>query len=289
VFCAKCGTSIPDTAAQCPQCGASTAAPPRPNVPPPSPQATQPSPAWQNVPQAQRYYGPQQTDGKAVGSLILGILAIFPFGLLAGIPAVVLGHLSKSSIARSMGRLKGDGMATAGLIMGYASVALIPLILIIAAIAIPSLLRARMAANESGAVSTVRTVNTAQMTYASSYPDKGYAVDLATLGPGSEGSCTSPGYPSASHACLLDEVLAGPSCTAGSWCAKGGYRFNTTATCGSDGVCSGYVITATAAVPGSTGSQSFCSTADAVIRVHRSGPVLRPLTMEECQAWPAIQ
>src|SRR5229473_2261001 len=64
-------------------------------------------------------------DGKAVVSLILGILAIFPFSIFAGIPAVVLGHISRSSIARSMGRLKGEGMALAGLIMGYLSVALI--------------------------------------------------------------------------------------------------------------------------------------------------------------------
>src|SRR5713226_3901433 len=90
--------------------------------------------------------GPQVTDGKAVVSLILGILAIFPFSIFAGIPAVVLGHISRSSIARSMGRLKGEGMALAGLIMGYLSVALIPMILIIAAIAIPNLVRAKIQA-----------------------------------------------------------------------------------------------------------------------------------------------
>jgi type IV pilus assembly protein PilA len=285
MYCFKCGASIPDTAANCPQCGASTsAAPPStppPSATPPTPVAA-PSPGWQNVAQPQRYYGPQQTDGKAVGSLILGILAIFPLGIFAAIPAVVLGHLSKSSIARSLGRLKGDGMATAGLIMGYASIALIPLVLIIAAIAIPNLLRARISANESAAASTVRTVNTAQVTYVTSYPSAGYARSLAVLGPGED--CTNPANVNEQHACLIDRILA---CSE-TWCVKGGYRYNTTAVCDSNGVCDKYVITATPAVPGSTGHQSFCSTSDAVIRVRRRGPVSQPLTLEECQAWPPL-
>jgi len=225
-----------------------------------------------------------------VGSLILGILAIFPLGIFAAIPAVILGHISKSSIARSMGRLKGEGMALAGLILGYASIALIPLVLIIAAIAIPNLMRARMDANERAARSTVRTVNSAQMTYIATYPDKGYAVDLATLGPGSEGSCSTPDYPSAAHACILDGVLAGPSCTAGSWCAKGVYQFNTTAICGGDGVCSDFVVTA---IPGAPmgGAKSFCSTRDGVVRfkAFNASAVDAPLTVEACQSWPALR
>ncbi len=119
MYCFQCGASMPDVSSACPQCGASTAGASRPSVPPQV--AAAPAPAWRNVPQAQPYAGPQQTDGKAVGSLVLGILALFPLGLLAGIPAVVLGHLSKSSITKSMGRLKGAGMATAGLVMGYMS------------------------------------------------------------------------------------------------------------------------------------------------------------------------
>src|SRR5215472_13755775 len=181
MFCFNCGASMADTAQACPRCGALVTAVPQSSPPP------VPLPAGAAaVPQQ---YAGQETDGKAVGSLILGILAIFPFGLLAGIPAVVLGHMSKSSIAKSMGRLKGEGMATAGLIMGYFSVAFVPLILIIAAIAIPTLMRPRMAANEAAAASTVRTVNTAQLAYTTQYPAKGYAPDLSTLGPGPSGEC----------------------------------------------------------------------------------------------------
>jgi type II secretory pathway pseudopilin PulG len=58
-------------------------------------------------------------------------------------------------------------MALAGLITGYISVAVIPVILIIAAIAIPSLLRSRQVAQESAAVSNLRTINTAEVTYLS--------------------------------------------------------------------------------------------------------------------------
>ena len=62
----------------------------------------------------------------------------------------------------------------------------VAIILIIAAIAIPNLLRARMAANESSAASSVRTVNTAQVTYQSTYPTTGYAAALKDLGANEE-------------------------------------------------------------------------------------------------------
>ena len=55
----------------------------------------------------------------------------------------------------------------------------VAIILIIAAIAIPNLLRARMAANESSAVASIRTINTGMITYNSSYPTVGYATTLA--------------------------------------------------------------------------------------------------------------
>jgi type II secretory pathway pseudopilin PulG len=105
-----------------------------------------------------------RTDGKAIGSLVCGLLSLFCFSILTGIPAVILGHLSRSSIRNSMGRLKGEGMALAGLILGYISIALIPIVLIIASISIPSLLRARQAANEAGAIANLRTINSAEAT-----------------------------------------------------------------------------------------------------------------------------
>ena len=66
----------------------------------------------------------------------------------------------------------------------------VAIILIIAAIAIPNLLRARMAANESAAASSIRTVNTAEVSYILAYPTVGYAAALTTLGGASP--CTAP-------------------------------------------------------------------------------------------------
>ena len=66
----------------------------------------------------------------------------------------------------------------------------VAIILIIAAIAIPNLLRARMAANESAAASSIRTLNTAQVSYITAYPTVGYGATLAALGGASP--CTAP-------------------------------------------------------------------------------------------------
>ncbi len=74
----------------------------------------------------------------------------------------------------------------------------VAIILIIAAIAIPNLLRSRIAANEASAVGSIRTINTSEVTYASTYPQVGFA-DLASLG-GAGGSSTG--------AVLIDSVLA---------------------------------------------------------------------------------
>ena len=111
-------------------------------------------------------YGAQETSGLAIASLIFGLLFfVFPAAVLA----VILGHISNSQIRKSAGRLKGAGMSLAGMILGYVGIAFIPIILIIAAIAIPNLLRARMAANEASAVHSLRNIATAAVNYQSTY------------------------------------------------------------------------------------------------------------------------
>jgi hypothetical protein len=154
-------------------------------------------------------------------------------------------------------------------------------VLIGAAIAIPNLLRSKMTANEEAAVSTLRVINISEVTYSTEYPKKGYAPSLAVLGPGPNSNCTDG---TAAHACLLDEKLADPSCTAGKWCIKSGYKFTVRSTCTTAGICSSYVATATPVTAGSTGANSYCSTTDAVIRKQK-GPVDTPLTMAQCKAW----
>jgi hypothetical protein len=93
----------------------------------------------------------------------------------------VLGHLGLSEIKKSAGRLKGEGMAIAGLVMGYLGIAMIPFILIIAAIAIPNLLRARIAANETSAIRTVRSINSAEVSHSAANPEKGFTCSVDEL------------------------------------------------------------------------------------------------------------
>lgn len=225
--------------------------------------------------------------------MILGIASIvLCLSFLAGIPAIILGHISLSKIKKSMGRLKGEGMALTGLILGYLS---LPFILIIAAIAIPNLLRARISANEAAAASTVRTINTTQITYSTSYPAQGYARDLATLGSGPSGDCSAGG--TAEHACLLDSQLGNANCTSGVWCQKDQYKFTVSTNCaapnfgaqqqGTENACAEYVIAATP-LNSNTGLHNYCSVSDAVIRSRLGRPMVRPPTADECKEWAPL-
>jgi type IV pilus assembly protein PilA len=129
------------------------------------------------------YTGPKETSGKAIGSLICGLIFFF---FPSSVGAIILGHLALSDIRHSAGRLTGRGMAIGGLVMGYAGVSLIP-ILIIAAIAIPNLLLSRIAANEASAVGSLRMIVTAAYRYRDSYSN-GYPPSLSAMG-GSGPSC----------------------------------------------------------------------------------------------------
>jgi len=166
VFCSACGNNVTVGDKFCRVCGREQSEP-APAAPAPGTAATGLQPA-----------APTETSGKAIASLICGLF-IFAFPL--SILAIIFGHLSLSEIRKSAGRLKGRGMAIAGLILGYGGVAAIPLILIIAAIAIPNLLRARIAVNESSAEVSVRTVIAAEASYASAHPESGYTCTLADL------------------------------------------------------------------------------------------------------------
>jgi type IV pilus assembly protein PilA len=114
----------------------------------------------------------------AIVSLVCGLLFfLFPVAIVA----IITGHLSLSEIRKSAGRLKGEGAAIAGLVLGYLGIVAIPFILIIAAIAIPNLLRARIAANESSAVASVRALNSAETSFMLDHVDKGYTCELSDL------------------------------------------------------------------------------------------------------------
>jgi type IV pilus assembly protein PilA len=133
----------------------------------------------------------------------------------------------------------------------------VAIILIIAAIAIPNLLRARMAANESAAASSVRTLNTAEVSYITAYPQTGYAAAIGNLG-GTPAVCAAGA--SIANACLIDNNLATATAAPG----KSGYLFGATAQAGATSYeAAGWPVTLN-----STGTKSFCSIEDAVIRVN---------------------
>jgi type IV pilus assembly protein PilA len=143
----------------------------------------------------------------------------------------------------------------------------VAIILIIAAIAIPNLLRSRMAANEASAVGSIRTVNTAAISFNSSYGD-GFPVTLAQIG------TTGTAAVSCANSEYLDSVL-----TKGK---KSGYSFtlgagatvwpaaSVPAGCVAGSV-DGYTVTAVPQNQGTTGQRSFCSDATGVIRYDATG------------------
>ena|SRR5712691_5304535 len=141
----------------------------------------------------------------------------------------------------------------------------VAIILIIAAIAIPSLLRARIAANDSAAASTIRTINTSEVAYVTAYPVTGYSQSLQTLGPGVPPVvCTTPANVTAASACLIDSLVG---CSVNGPCAKSGYAYYITGTVPAAGVpAADYVASAGALTIGVSGSTDYCAYTDGVVR-----------------------
>lgn len=141
----------------------------------------------------------------------------------------------------------------------------VAIILIIAAIAIPNLLRSRMAANEASATSTIRTLNTSEVTFNATYAS-GYTDTLNRLGAPAAGSLAD-----ANRADLVDPVLAGMA-TGGTPTSflKSGYNFLYTPT-GSNttfGFIAAYQMSANPQMRGSTGQRSFFTNEPLVIRAN---------------------
>ena len=131
----------------------------------------------------------------------------------------------------------------------------VAIILIIAAIAIPNLLRARMAANEASAAASIRTINTAEITYQTNYPATGFAAAITNLG--GLAPCTA----AIATACLIDSNLSGGT--------KTGYTF--VATGGTVAPFTTYTANGTPVTPNQTGVRAFCSFEDAVVRADPAG------------------
>jgi len=137
----------------------------------------------------------------------------------------------------------------------------VAIILIIAAIAVPNLLRSRIAANESSTAQSLRTISTANATYSSVY-GIGYALDLSKLGPPAGGGVTKD------EADLIESSLATTQ-------VKSGYNFATYTNDGNAGTQADPVLEYTlVAKPSSvqaTGVSTFCVDGTSVIRKDPSG------------------
>jgi competence protein ComGC len=244
--CLTCGSAINGPASFCPKCGA------------PVPVATQAKPASTSTVAQAVAAAPapakSETDLKAVLSLVLGVLS-FVLSVFSGIPAVILGHLSRASIRKSGGRLKGEGMALGGLIMGYISVFLVPVLLMIVSLAIPNYFRASIVSNEANALKTVTMINTAVASY--KYEHKEFPASLQEL----SNSALVP----------LDAELS-------SLGQKNGYQFTYDRSPGQRG----YMLYADPLFL-HTGQRHFYSDASGVIRYekdHAATPASQPLTSE---------
>jgi type IV pilus assembly protein PilA len=134
----------------------------------------------------------------------------------------------------------------------------VAIILIIAAIAIPNLLRSKMSANEAGAVGTLKTFNSVLVQYASTYPGPtppcGFPPSLTNLGPGNPAT--------ANAADLVDNVLSASDTP-----SKAGYTYSYTQPnqdtngCGVD-----YTLEARPVTFNTTGLRSFYTDQSGVIR-----------------------
>ena len=160
----------------------------------------------------------------------------------------------------------------------------VSIILIIASMAIPNLLRARIAANEASATGSIRTINTAQIMYQSVYPTLGYANLLSKLGPGGS-ICKAPDL---TAACLIDEGLAGATSPAK---AKSGYYFAIVVGDASvTGAVLDYTAAGSAASFNQTGVRDFCSNADGLLRFRvPDGQSSPAIANAECSTWVALQ
>jgi type IV pilus assembly protein PilA len=236
-FCAQCGRQFDEQGIRfCPWCGRGLPPSEFASVTPAGPIAV-------------------KTNSLAIVSLICGILFVVPF---SGIAAIITGHMSRSRIRRSGGALKGSGMAMAGLVLGYTSVLIVP-VLIVAAIAIPNLLRAKIAANEASAVVSLRTINVATLAYRVKYG--GVPETLAALGPVASGEASSP-----SRTGSIDAALASGT--------KNGYSFEYRAgRSDATGKILEYELSAEPVSMGTTGRRAFVTDQTGEIRTSENNIV----------------
>ena len=139
----------------------------------------------------------------------------------------------------------------------------VAIILVIAAIAIPNLMRARMAANDASAAASVRSINTAEIAYSGVYTSVGFPLTLSILGG------ASPCTPSPATGCLIDNYLA----TNGGGNGKSGYNFKATGSPSAGSVINDQFYSTGTPMGALSGTRAYCSIQDAVLRLQAAGTI----------------
>ena len=158
----------------------------------------------------------------------------------------------------------------------------VAIILVIAAIAIPNLLQARVAANEASAVGSLSAIKSSEVTYTTAYPTVGFSPDIASLGG------PSPCTPSSSTACLLDSFLSSSIPGSG---GKSGFVYLATGIIHAGSLNnSAFVAAAAPVLAHSTGNHDYCTTNDGVLRSQLANPADVPVnTLVACYIFPVAQ
>jgi Domain of unknown function (DUF4190) len=235
--CTNCRGNLADFVPLCPYCGVS-----------------QPVPQVSTAPQD---WAPPQGSNKAIASLVCGVLFLCA---PASIAAIILGHLALADIKRSANRMTGHGLAMAGVVMGYLGIALTTIYIVFVVFVVRTTLGRDIPANETAAISTMRTYEQALKAYAAKCPRQGYPATLLPLGPG-PGNCA--------HANLIDARLAVPLPV------RKGYLFQyTSGTSGSQQV-RVFALVARPVQPNLTGKRFFYLDDAGVIR-QADSPIIGP-------------
>ena len=134
-----------------------------------------------NVPQSSPPPGAETKKGLSITSLVLGILSIACLSILAGIPAIITGHIARGRAKREPALYGGEGFALAGLIMGYVSIALgLVMIPIMAALMLPALAKAKGRAQTINCVSNLKQIGLAARIWANEHNDM-YPPDFLSM------------------------------------------------------------------------------------------------------------
>jgi type IV pilus assembly protein PilA len=153
----------------------------------------------------------------------------------------------------------------------------VAIILIIAAIAIPNLMRAKMSANDASAAESLRSINTGEIAYIGAYPLVGF-TSLAALGG------ASPCTPVSTGACLVDNYLA----TSGGGLGKRGYNVAAAGSASGGSTFNNQYFSTGTPVSSSTGTRAYCSVEDTVLRLQPTGNITQVPDYNTCAGLTAM-